>query len=323
MTVSDTGTVVLTGPTRGLGRETALALAGRPAGRTPDLLLIGRPGDALDDVCAQARAAGATTVGVQCDLASLASVRDAAGAVRHAVTSGRVHPLRAVVANAGLQSTDIRRASTEGYELTFAVNHLAHFLLLRELDDLLDGHARVVLVGSGTHRGGAFQRALGVPDARWEEPRLLATPGRLSGSGGENDVVRPARRAYSTSKLATVYFAHELQRRVGNRADVAVFDPGLMPGTGLARNAPSSVRWIWHTLMKGLRVLPGVSSPRRSGRNLADVAVDARWTGLRDGAYVEIDRQSTAAPHAIDRAREADLWNTSELLVATRLGNAA
>lgn len=316
---------MLTGPTRGLGREAALALAGRPPGRKADLLLVGRAGDALDDVCARARALGAAVIAVPCDLGSLTSVRDAAAAVRHAVASGHVRPLRAVVANAGMQSTDIRQASADGYELTFAVNHLAHFLLLHELDDLLIGHARVVLVGSGTHRGGAFQRALQVPDPRWEDPQLLATPGRFDGSHGDDgdDAVRPARRAYSTSKLATVYFAHELQRRVGDRADVSVFDPGLMPGTGLARGARPGVRWMWNTVMKSLRVLPGVSSPRRSGRTLADLAVDTRWTGLRDGAYIEIDRRGSAAPHATDRDRETDLWNVSKQLLATRLGHSA
>jgi NAD(P)-dependent dehydrogenase (short-subunit alcohol dehydrogenase family) len=297
-----------------MGRETALALARRPAASRPDLVLLGR-GSALDKVASQCRALGATSLAVPVDLGSLDSVRVAAATVRDAVTSGRVRPLRAVVANAALQTTDIRSATADGYETAFAVGHLAHFLLLRELDDLLGSRSRVVLVGSGTHRGGAFQNRLQVPDPRWEDPEVLATPGRVD-PDDPSDVVTPARRAYATSKLATLYFAHELQRRLGDRAGVAVFDPGLMPGTGLVRDAGPGVRFAWNTVMKAMRVMPGVSSARRSGRLLAEVAVDPRWAGLRDGAYVEIDRVTDPAPHTFDEAREKRLWEASEALVA-------
>ncbi|MGF1663412.1 MAG: SDR family NAD(P)-dependent oxidoreductase [Kineosporiaceae bacterium] len=313
MTVADIGSVVLTGPTRGLGRETALALAGRPAGERPDLVLLGR-GQGLDGVVAEALAAGATVVGVPVELGSLASVAAAAAQVREAVTSGAVRPLRAVVANAALQTTDIHSATADGYETTFAVGHLAHVLLLRELDDLLRDGARVVLVGSGTHRGGAFQNRLGVPDPQWEDPEVLATPGRLD-PDRPGDALTPARRAYATTKLATLYHAHQLQRRLGGRAAVSVFDPGLMPGTGLVRTAGPGVRLVWNTVMKAMRVLPGVSSPRRSGRALADLAVSPRWAGLRDGAYVEIDRVTDPAAAAFDESRERRLQEAGDALV--------
>jgi len=313
MTVSDIGTVVLTGPTRGLGRRAALALARRPGPTRPDLLLLGR-GDALEDVVRECREAGAVAVAVGVDLASLHSVRRAASAVRDAVTTGRVRPLAAVVANAALQTTDIRSATADGYETTFAVGHLAHFLLLQDLADLLGPGSRVVLVGSGTHRGGAFQNRLQIPDPRWEDPEVLARPGRVEPERPD-DVRTPARRAYATSKLATLYLAHELQRRLGAGVGVSVYDPGLMPGTGLVRDAGPGVRFAWSTVMKAMRVLPGVSSPGRSGRVLADLAVDTRWAGLRDGDYVEIDRQGEPATHAFDEARERRLWEASETLV--------
>ncbi len=311
MTVTDIGTVVLTGPTRGLGRETALALARRDAASRPDLALVGRPGPALAATAADARAAGATVLEVPADLSSLAQVRDAAATMATAAREGRLRPLRAIVANAALQTTDIRRASVDGYELSFAISHLAHALLVRELDPVLAQGARVVLVGSGTHRGGRFQNRLQVPDPRWEDPEILATPGRLDGE----DALTPARRAYATTKLATLYYAHELQRRLGDRGSVTVFDPGLMPGTGLVRDADAVTRVAWNTVMKAMRVLPGVSSPRRSGRTLAALAVDERWAGLRDGAYVEIDRVTDPAPHAFDARREQRLWEATETLL--------
>src|SRR5260370_14443300 len=69
MTVIESGTVLITGPTRGMGRALTLEMAGRPAPHRPDLLLVGRPGQALADVAGTARAAGATARAIPCDLA--------------------------------------------------------------------------------------------------------------------------------------------------------------------------------------------------------------------------------------------------------------
>lgn len=306
MTVTDIWTVVITGPTRGLGLACVRALAHRPD--PPDLLLLGRPGPALDRVADMAATRVRRAPAVPADLASLADVRAAAEAVTSLVSAGDGAPLGAVVANAGVQTTDPTQTTADGYDLTFGVNHLALFLLVQELWPLLGPGSRVVLVGSGTHRGGPFQRAVQVPDPQWQDPDVLARP-----ATGIDP--RAARRSYSTSKLATMYYAHELQRRLGPDRGVAVFDPGLMPGTGLARDAHPLVRGTWSSALKALRVLPGVTTPERSGAVLADLAVDPRWAHLRDGAYVELDALSTPAPHATDPAREQLLWEASERLV--------
>lgn len=296
MTVTDIGTVLLTGPTRGLGRAAALALASRPAATRPDLLLLGRPGPALDSVLAQVRANGARAESVPCDLADLGGVAGAADAVRAALRAGRVGPLRAVVTNAAVQSTDRARAGADGFELTFTVNHLAPMLLLTALFGEIEPGGRVVLLGSGTYRGGRLQHLFRVPAARWADPAELARPGREPGEAP----ALSGRRAYATSKLLTLYLAHELQRRAGDRFGVAVFDPGLMPGTGLARHSGPAVRLLWNTVLHGLRVLPGVTSPARSGRLLAEVAVDPRWAGLRDGEYVAFGQRQPVADFAFD-----------------------
>src|SRR5687768_12639582 len=103
-------TTLITGPTRGLGRATTLALAGRT-----DLLLVGRGGPALTEVADEARARGSRVDTIACDLSRLADVRAAAARVSE---SG---PLHALVANAGLMPADTRAASADGFELTFAV----------------------------------------------------------------------------------------------------------------------------------------------------------------------------------------------------------
>ncbi|HTD50885.1 MAG TPA: SDR family NAD(P)-dependent oxidoreductase, partial [Acidimicrobiia bacterium] len=112
------GTVLITGPTGGLGKAATLAIANRPAPQRPDLLLVGRAGKALSEVTATARAAGATVQEIGCDLARLADVRNAGQQIKHLLDAGAVRPLRGLVANAGVSVVDTHNASADGYELT-------------------------------------------------------------------------------------------------------------------------------------------------------------------------------------------------------------
>jgi NAD(P)-dependent dehydrogenase (short-subunit alcohol dehydrogenase family) len=117
--------------------------------------------------------------------------------------------------------------------------------------------------------------------------------------------------AYSNSKLAILYYAHELQRRAPSGINVAVFEPGVMPGTGLARgHGPGAQR-----MGRAIQAIPGISSPTRSGPALASVVLDDRWAHLRDGAFVVKDKERDVKPFAKDPTREARLWDaTAELL---------
>ena len=134
VTVADTGTVLITGPTSGLGKALTLEMAGRAEPGRPDLLLVGRPGETLTEVAVAARSAGATVREIPCDLSRLAEVRAAAATARDLLAAGAVRPLRTLVANAGVSVTDTRVASADGYEMTFAVNYLAHAQLIGDLD---------------------------------------------------------------------------------------------------------------------------------------------------------------------------------------------
>ncbi len=305
--MTTTGTVLITGPTRGLGRTAALAMAARPAAERPDLLLVGRSGPALAEVAAECRAHGATVHEIGCDLSRLADVRAAAATVRDLLASGAVRPLRALVANAGQMSADTRAASADGYEMTFAVNYLAHAQLIGDLLDSFAAPARIVLLGSNTYHTNFYRRVLGVPGADWHDPVEIAQPA----TGDQSPGLNASGVAYSNAKLAVLYYAHELQRHVGDRISVSVFEPGWMPGTGLSRQAPPALQAIG----RGLGRLPGVSTPKRSGPALASLALDDKWAALRDGAFVVIDKVTDVQPVAQDRDREQRLWAaTTELL---------
>jgi NAD(P)-dependent dehydrogenase (short-subunit alcohol dehydrogenase family) len=301
------GTVLITGPTGGLGKAATLAIANRPAPEPPDLLLVGRAGRALTEVAEDARAAGATVYEIGCDLARLADVRNAARKAKDVLASGSVRPLRGLVANAGVSVVDTHNASADGYELTFAVNYLAHAQLIGDLFGSLVAPARIVLLGSNTYHQNIFRWILRVPPANWRDPIELARP-------TAPDLPATFKRsgtAYSDSKLAILYYAHELQRRAPAGINVAVFEPGFMPGTGLSRGLGPGMQRMGRVIQR----IPGVSSPTRSGAALASIVLDDRWAHLRDGAFVVKDEERDVKAFAKDPGREAQLWDaTAELL---------
>jgi NAD(P)-dependent dehydrogenase (short-subunit alcohol dehydrogenase family) len=304
------GTVLITGPTGGLGKAATLAFAQRPAQR-PDLLLVGRPGKGLTDVAEAARAAGATVQEIGCDLARLADVRDAGQRVKDLLDAGAERPLRAIVANAGLSVADTRNASVDGYELTFAVNYLAHAQLIGDLLGSMTAPGRIVLLGSNTYHQNIFRRILRVAPAVWRDPIELAAPT----TADQPATLELGGIAYSNSKLAALYYAHELQRRAPSGINVVVFEPGFMPGTGLSRAMGPGLQRVGQALQR----IPGVSSPARSGPMLASIVLDDRWAHLQDGAFVVKSEEREVKPFAVDRARESRLWDaTAELLKSAR-----
>lgn len=242
------------------------------------------------------------------DLADLEQVR----AFADRVAQGP--PIDALLLNAGLQNVTGGR-SAQGYELTFAANHLAHHLLLRLLLPHMAPNGRIILTASGTHDPA---EKTGMPPPHHADARRLAHP--------ETDPERDAspgvagRRAYSTSKLCNVMTVRELARRVAaERSDlmVAAFDPGFTPGTGLARDYPFPLslvfRFVLPLVVRGKRV----STPANSGRLLAQLATDPRWAGVR-GDYIAIRGQGLETVPPSELARDAEacdrLWNDSEAL---------
>jgi len=307
MVTRDPGSVLITGPTGGLGRHATLAMARRPAPARPDLILVGRSGERLSRVAAEARAAGATVHEVGCELGDLADVRAAGATAQQLLADGEARPLHGLVANAGITVRDTRGTSVDGYERTFAINHLAHAQLIGALLPTLAAPARIVLLGSNTYFANRFRKLLGVAAADWRDPIDLARPVPADAPAS----LKTSGTAYSNSKLAILYYAHELQRRAPAGVSVVVFEPGFMPGTGLSREHGATVQ----RLSRAIGALPGVSKPRTSGPALASVALDERWAQLRDGAFILINKQQPIKPFADDPARETRLWEaTVELL---------
>lgn len=274
---------LVTGASRGLGKATALGLARLGAtvvmlARDERLLSAAR-----DDVAADSGNPHVSTV--VADLASFDAVRTGAQEV-----TARHDALHVLVHNAGLNPTK-RKLSADGIELTLAVNHLAPFLLTRELLPALrrgapDRGARVVTVVSMFERFGriAFDDLQGA--RRWIGPF-----------------------AYTQSKLANVLFTYELAERLAGTGITAnCVDPGLVATDLMREHVLFRPRWlkaVW------ARVLASPVAGARAAVHAASAPEIAAVTGRcfdRYGRHVRTSRQSR---NPETRAR---LWTMSEKL---------
>ena len=292
-------TVVLTGPSRGLGRATTLAIA-RDGHR---LVLIGRPSSGFDSIRREALDAGAAeVVMLEADLQSVASIRSAGAEIAARVERGALPAIDAFIGSAGMRSANGRTATADGLEATFAVNVLANVILVDALLPALAPAAHIVLVGSVLHRG-AFPFTLVNPAPVWTAPHDLAQP-----NGADSDAA--GARAYATSKLAVNYLVHELQRQVPDGVRVNVYAPGLVVGTGIVRELSPFKVFVWEKVMPAVR-FPLMTDEPTSTDLLAAFALGESHPEAR-AQYVELDKAIAASKASSDPQREA------ELLVACR-----
>jgi len=263
---------VITGTTHGIGRVTSRELAW--AGKTVVMLCrdVTRAGAVRDEI--RRHAPGARVEVVRCDLASLASVREAAAAVR------RDYPrIGLLINNAGMVSTR-RRTSAEGFELTFATNHLGPFLLTALLSDHLDKAARIVMVASRIHYRGRLDLAA----VTNERARYGATA------------------AYAQSKLANVMHTFALARRMaGTDISVNCLHPGVVATNLLPR---------WLRVIKPL-ITRVMFDAERGARTTVYLALDQSVAGITGRYFDEYQLPRVASPLANDVELQESLWRMS------------
>ena len=300
-------TVLMTGGHAGLGLGAAQTLAGRFG---CNLILAGRNPERVEPAAQQLRKETGVKVEVlTMDLNSIASVRAAAAQCKAMLKDGE---LESIVCNAGAQFKGPVSYSADGYEETFAGNCLGHFLLANLLLDSVAKGGRIVWTASGTHDPASMDgKTVGAavePDAN-----VLVQEGRNGKaiSGG---------RRYATSKLCTILYAYELDRRLrraGTPVGSIAYDPGFIPETGMGRLAPSVFRT---SAAKFLLRKIGVTMGQMpfSGEALGMLAADAAFADAsgkyfhsKDGVLSEA--RSSAVSY--DEGKAAKLWSDSEELV--------
>ncbi|MCU1283428.1 MAG: short-chain dehydrogenase/reductase [bacterium] len=295
---------VVTGPTSGLGYAIALELAGELPGAT--LVLLGRDQRKLDDLARQVETRGCAALVVRCDLSEPRSAIRAAGEIVTLLQRGGL-ALTGLVNCAGLQQ---QRPTTnaDGVDLTFAVNHLSAFALTEALLPSFAVGSSVLFIASDTEDPDRWQaRIFGFRGARYLS---AAASAKAEFAPGGSKV--PGQDAYATSKLANILTAKQLAREVDPaRVRFASMTPGLLPGTGLAREAHGAALFAWnHVLPLFTCLLPGASTPTRAARVAARILKDS---SASSGTYY--DDRGRAAPGS-SATRDPDL--AARLVAETR-----
>jgi len=299
--VEETGAILVTGGSRGIGGATVERLLSDHPGR--QLVLAGRE-LTLRGVAQEL--AGRTSNGrvstLECDLASLAGVRSAAAELVRRLDAGELPPLRGYLGCAGIQLRTRTERTVDGLEPTFQVNVLANYLLLRLLLPHLQAPARVVLVGDGVHFGDVRHNSFIFAPPRWDTVIRLAMPDPRHGQDGQN----AGQTAYATSKLAVVYLTHALARRLPEGVDVYTYAPGIVPEAGIAGDDTTIPRLLGRGLGRALQRTRLADSPDEAGAALA-AAVAGPRPGP-SGSYLDRGQVARSSAASYDPRREEELW---------------
>ncbi len=278
--------VVVTGATSGIGEYTALSLAEKGA----TVVIAGRNQERIDATIRKISNETSNPRLIPClaDLSSLKQVRQLASQILE-----RTDRLDVLVNNAGANFFK-KTLSPDGYEMTFAVNHLSFFYLTSLLLDTIQataerfGEARIINVASEAHRTGK----LVFDDLMFDR--------RIYEFGGW--------RAYAQSKLANILFTFELSRRLqGSPVTANAVHPGLV-ATQVGYNNGRGAKWVMK-LVQGFAIRP------QEGAQTSIYL--ASWPEMKGvtGKYFYRCQAIKAEKSAYDLTAARRLWDISDELI--------
>jgi len=267
---------LITGATSGIGKAAAFALAAMDA----TLILVGRNADRGARILRQLRASHPSAQAEFCrtDLSALAEVRELASAI-----TARYDRIDVLINNAGARF-DTYQKSVDGIEMTFATNHLSHFLLtcllLKHLQQA--PAARVITVGSSSHSDASADGDWYLEHAKYDR-----------------------RMAYAKSKLANIMFAYELAERLRDtRVTSNAVDPGGV-ATNLGRNN-GIIRWMKHIGYYAMK--RQLISPNRGAETIVYLAASL---DLGSGKYYFRKREAKSSQDSYNEEAARKLWELS------------
>ncbi len=274
--------IVITGITSGIGFAAAKKFIQMGAA----VIGIGRS----QESCRKAAEKNKAMTYLAADLSSQKQVRDAAARITSIVDSRYSGKIDVLINNAGTFS-GWYRATEDGYELQFAVNHLAPFLftnlLLPELRASEKG--KIITVSSGSHYHTKIN---------WKDPMNRKHYNCLN--------------AYKQSKLANVLFSYELNRRFSEQLNIHAYavDPGLVNTSIGEKRTSGLVKWFW-----GMRRKSGIS-PEQAAETITYLASDALGDNLtkKNWIYWKDCRPKEPSRYSKDGAAALRLWELSERL---------
>jgi NAD(P)-dependent dehydrogenase (short-subunit alcohol dehydrogenase family) len=233
----------MTGGTAGFGAVAAKRIAGTPKTK----LILGARGNKNSSIDI-----------LPLDLARLADVRSFVQALTKKLDGTKIDSL---IMNAGAQFGNTKHRTGDGFESTFAINHLAHYLLLRLLPPSLAKNAIIVITTSDVHD--PKQGPFGPKELDLE---ALAHP------RDKDKVFLPGIKAYASSKLCDLLTARAFEASLDaeiNDMRVIAYNPGLTAGTSLFRAWP----WWAKSMMAMASLLRPVNTIEQAGNALADIGL--------------------------------------------------
>ncbi|KAM3959835.1 retinol dehydrogenase 12 [Aphomia sociella] len=276
----DGKTVIITGCTSGIGKETAKDLANRGARVIMACRNIGAAEKIKDQITDETK--NTNIVVKKLDLSSFASIRIFAEDINK-----NEKQLDVLIHNAGYAETFKKARSEDDLEVTMATNHYGPFLLTHLLIDILkkSAPARVVVVASSLYR---------LASVDLENPNPVNTlPGYL----------------YYMSKEANILFTLELARRLeGTGVTANCLHPGLVD-TGIWRNVPIPLSWGLGLIIKGF-----FKTPKKGCQTTVMLAVDEKLEKV-NGKYFSDCKESSLSEAASDMIKAKKFWEISENIV--------
>jgi protochlorophyllide reductase len=275
------------------------------------VILLARPSAHVNELTAAIAAPHRLSI-VDADLASLESVTAGIGAVTR-ILDGR--SIDAMALNAGVQVVEGDRISADGFELTFAVNHLAHFFLAASLAPHIRTSGRIVFTASEVHDPLAFC-LMGIARAEWQSPDALADGARSQMHLAEG--VERGEARYSASKLLNLMSARHFSASEP-RFSTYAFNPSVVPGTDIARERNMLQILLWKHLLPTLTpILPGARSLNRSAGDLLWLVTKADAEALR-GQYVDGRTVQPGSDESRDTKKIEAIASYSRALIARHL----
>lgn len=274
-----TTTTVITGATSGIGEATAFALAKKNHALYLLVRNIAKGEELKQRIINETRNKNINII--YCDLTDLATVVAAAGELK-----SKLFNIQVLINNAGGMFNDFK-PTKDGFETTFQLNHLGHFLLTKCLMPLLEkGHARIINVSSDMHRRARTD---------FED---INDPKKYS-----------AIKAYGNSKLFNIYFTKSLADKYASKGITAF---ALHPGV---------VKTQFNAKLKGgLKLLFSLATPFmisvEKGAETSVFLATAPRLDSKNGGYFVKQKQVKPAAAAHSESSREKLWELSEELVA-------
>jgi NAD(P)-dependent dehydrogenase (short-subunit alcohol dehydrogenase family) len=304
--------IIITGANSGIGFECAKQMAKLASGE--QIILACRNVQAGNEAVQKIKQETnhKNLICLPLDLASLQSVRD----FKTSFLKLPGPTIAALVNNAGLQNIGKTAYTKDGFEITFGTNHLGGFYLTLLLLPYIEKNGSITFTASDTHDP-ASKTAI--------EPPIFTTGKQLAfpkeTSEKENVV---GQRRYSTSKLCNVLTTYILHEKLARRnIRVNAFDPGLTPGTGLAKSYSATLRFLWNNVMPVMRYFrKNTNAPATSGSRLANLAFGEALRSL-NGIYYSDGKVTRSSTDSYNKSYQAELWKSSIELTAMQQQDSA